>query len=120
MAVCREIEEGTGAEALLGSGCSIRYTMYRLASGAYFKYSGGGTPVFLEALGYGTEGKNDMGETYAFALGDRRALPVAVTLAMVGMKAKGALFEMHVLTALPLPRGGAADAVDCLQGGEGC
>lgn len=69
-----------------------RYTVYKLSSGAYFKYSSGGTPVLLYALGYGTEGKNDVGETYTFVMGDKAALPIAATLGMVGMRAGGALY----------------------------
>lgn len=65
--------------------------VYKLSSGAYFKYSSGGTPVLLFALGYGTEGKNDVGETYTFVMGDKEALPIAATLGMVGMRAGGAL-----------------------------
>ena len=49
----RELLEGTGPEALFGSVCDISYVVYRLASGAYYKYSSGGTPVFLFSLGYG-------------------------------------------------------------------
>jgi hypothetical protein len=66
-----------------------RYTVFKLSAGAYFKYSSGGTPVLLFALGYGTEGKNDVGETYDFVLGDEKALPAAATLGMVGMRVGG-------------------------------
>jgi hypothetical protein len=45
--------------------------------------------VLLYALGYGTEGKNDTGETYSFVLGDQKALPVAGTLGLVGMREGG-------------------------------
>lgn len=39
----REMEIGTGAnEVAIGSRCDISYAVYRLASGAYFKYSSGG------------------------------------------------------------------------------
>jgi hypothetical protein len=75
----------------VSSGGQCRYTVYKLSSGAYFKYSSGGTPVLLFALGYGTEGKNDVGETYTFVMGDKEALPIAATLGMVGMRAGGAL-----------------------------
>lgn len=66
-----------------------RYTVFKLSSGAYFKYSSGGTPVLLFALGYGTEGKNDVGESYTFVMGDKKALPVAATVGMVGMREGG-------------------------------
>lgn len=72
--------------------------MFRLASGAYFKYSSGGTPVLLYALGYGTEGKNDIGETYSFVLGDRTALPVAVTLGLIGLRVGGAFSTSAAVT----------------------
>jgi hypothetical protein len=42
------------------------YTVYRLSSGGYYKYSGGGTPVYMWSVGYGQEGKDDVGETYRF------------------------------------------------------
>lgn len=62
----REIETGSGREALFGSTCEITYIVYRLSSGAYFKNSGGGTPILLFALGYGFEGQADDGEVYRF------------------------------------------------------
>ena len=88
---CRELVTGTGNEAVLGAQCDIMYTVYKLASGAYFKYSSGGTPVLLFAKGYGTEGKDDVGDAYKLVLGDRTALPVAGTLGMMGMRAGGVL-----------------------------
>eukprot|EP00951_Prasinocladus_malaysianus_P046357 scaffold638201_cov46-Prasinocladus_malaysianus.AAC.1 len=51
----------------------ISYTVYRLASGAYYKYSSGGTPVYLWSVGYGNEGKDDVGTVYRFKLGERNA-----------------------------------------------
>ena len=41
----REILEGRGAEAVPGAVCDVMYVVYRLSSGAYYKYSSGGTPV---------------------------------------------------------------------------
>jgi hypothetical protein len=79
------------AQLFLSFKCvSKRYTIYKLSAGAYFKYSSDGTPVLLFALGYGTEGKNDVGDTYTFVLGDRKALPVAATLGLVGLRTGGA------------------------------
>jgi hypothetical protein len=78
-----------------------RYTVFKLSAGAYFKYSSGGTPVLLFALGYGTEGKNDVGETYDFVLGDDRALPVAAILGLLGMRVGGAPSSCRIL--LPFP-----------------
>ena len=46
--------------------CDVSYTVYRLSSGGYYKYSGGGTPVYMWSLGYGNEGRDDIGETYRF------------------------------------------------------
>jgi hypothetical protein len=40
-----------------GAVCQIRYTVYRLSSGAYFKESSGGKPVYMFSSGYGKEGK---------------------------------------------------------------
>jgi hypothetical protein len=82
----------------VSSGAQCRYTVYKLSSGAYFKYSSGGTPVLLFALGYGTEGKNDVGETYTFVMGDKEALPIAATLGMVGMRAGGVLLTWSAKT----------------------
>lgn len=62
----REIEKGTGKEAIVGGLCDIRYTVYRLSSGGYYKYSSGGTPVFLYSLGYGQQGQDDLGDVYRF------------------------------------------------------
>jgi hypothetical protein len=42
------------------------YTVYRLSSGGYYKYSSGGTPVYMWSVGYGQEGKDDVGDTYRF------------------------------------------------------
>eukprot|EP00803_Ostreobium_quekettii_P007037 evm.model.scf_447EXC.2 EVM.evm.TU.scf_447EXC.2 scf_447EXC:14068-17358(-) len=85
----REFLEGTGRSATAGSVCDITYIVYRLSSGAYFKYSSGGTPVLLFATGYGTEGKDDVGSTYRFRLAERNSLPAAATPAVVGMKEGG-------------------------------
>ncbi|KAG2450904.1 hypothetical protein HYH02_004736 [Chlamydomonas schloesseri] len=85
----RELLEGTGPEAQLGSICEVSYVVYRLSSGAYYKYSSGGTPVFLFSLGYGQEGKDDVGQTYRFRLGEPNSLPAAVTPALVGMRQGG-------------------------------
>eukprot|EP00798_Chlamydomonas_sp_ICE-L_P009432 gene9432-4064_t len=85
----REIETGTGPEAVTGSQCSISYIVYRLASGAYFKYASGGTPVFLWSLGFGQEGKDDLGDVYRFTLGALNSLPRAATPAVVGMRPGG-------------------------------
>jgi hypothetical protein len=52
----RALLEGTGPRAQIGDTCEITYVVYRLASGAYYKYSSGGTPVFLYSLGYGQVG----------------------------------------------------------------
>jgi hypothetical protein len=51
---------------VLGSECDIMYTVYRLSSGGYYKYSSGGTPVYMWSVGYGQEGKDDVGDTYHF------------------------------------------------------
>lgn len=83
-----------------------RYTVYKLSSGAYFKYSSGGTPVLLYALGYGTEGKNDVGETYTFVMGDKEALPIAATLGMVGMRAGGTPLSLNADVQLQRGRRG--------------
>uniref|UniRef100_A0A383WF78 peptidylprolyl isomerase n=1 Tax=Tetradesmus obliquus TaxID=3088 RepID=A0A383WF78_TETOB len=85
----REISVGSGPEALLGLECDISYTVYRLSSGGYYKYSGGGTPVYMWSVGYGQEGRDDLGDTYRFRLGDPSAVPSAVAAAMLGMRAGG-------------------------------
>ena len=60
------METGTGKEVQPAARCSISYIVYRLSSGAYFKYSSGGTPVYLFSMGYGYEGKDDVDNIYAF------------------------------------------------------
>ncbi len=50
----------------MGGLCDIRYTIYRLSSGGYYKYSSGGTPVFLFSLGYGQQGQDDLGDVHRF------------------------------------------------------
>jgi hypothetical protein len=54
----REVLTGTrGSPVVPGAVCQIRYTVYRLSSGAYFKESSGGKPVYMFSSGYGKEGK---------------------------------------------------------------
>eukprot|EP01023_Acetabularia_acetabulum_P055276 TRINITY_DN6368_c1_g1_i1.p1 TRINITY_DN6368_c1_g1~~TRINITY_DN6368_c1_g1_i1.p1 ORF type:complete len:215 (-),score=28.98 TRINITY_DN6368_c1_g1_i1:178-822(-) len=85
----RELLEGTGSQAFFGSPCEISYTVYRLSSGAYFKYSSGGTPVYMWSVGYGNEGKDDVGSTFSFILGELNAVPAAVSAGMEGMRQGG-------------------------------
>lgn len=80
----RELDVGTiGPEAVLDAICEITYTVYRLSSGAYFKYSSGGTPVLLFALGYGTEGKDDIGLAYRFRWAFPCQVPVGCPAAFI-------------------------------------
>lgn len=83
-----------GEEAMAGSRVDARYQVFRLSSGAYFKYSSGGTPVLLWSRGYGAEGRDDVGETISFVLGET-PLPRAVTPCVVGMK-KGSVRRILV------------------------
>ncbi|QDZ17549.1 peptidyl-prolyl cis-trans isomerase [Chloropicon primus] len=76
-------------EALPSSVCDICFVVYRLAPGAYFKYSSGGTPIYMFSQGYGNEGKDDVGSTFTFTLGDINSVPLAVANAMVGMREGG-------------------------------
>ena len=88
----RELDEGKSAGDVVaqkGDTLFVMYTVYRLAPGAYFKYSSGGTPIFMWARGYGTEGQDDVGATYKFVLGDKNSLPRAVSPALLGMKQGG-------------------------------
>lgn len=86
----REIEVGTKGNVVVpGATVEIKYTVWRLSSGAYFKESSGGKPVYLWSLGYAKEGKNDLGETYRLQLGEVDVLPPAVTPAVVGMRQGG-------------------------------
>ena len=84
----------------------ISYTVYKLSSGAYFKYSSGGTPIYLFSLGYGNEGKDDVGSTFTFTLGDREAVPLAVSNAVLGMRQGGV---RRVLISSFLGWGGSFD-----------
>jgi hypothetical protein len=100
---CAESSQSRSEETVMMTSSWLeicRYTVFKLSAGAYFKYSSGGTPVLLFALGYGTEGKNDVGETYDFVLGDERALPAAATLGMVGMRVGGPLLPRFLLHCL--------------------
>jgi hypothetical protein len=73
----RELDEGRvdGKVAAKGDTLYILYTVYRLAPGAYFKYSSGGTPIFLWSRGYGNEGQDDVGDPYRFVLGESDSVP---------------------------------------------
>ncbi|CAG9461710.1 unnamed protein product [Pedinophyceae sp. YPF-701] len=83
----RELQEGTGARtAEIGSVCEIAYTVYRLSSGAYYKYSSGGLPVMLFSFGTGKEIGDSVGDVYRFTLGEKNAVPAAVAAAMQGMR----------------------------------
>lgn len=86
----REILEGPdkGPTAELGDILELAYTVYRLSSGAYFKYSSGGTPVLLWSVGYGTEGQDDVGTVIRATLGSRD-LPLAATYALIGIREGG-------------------------------
>ena len=87
----RELDEGRvdGKVAAKGDTLYILYTVYRLAPGAYFKYSSGGTPIFLWSRGYGNEGQDDVGDPYRFVLGESDSVPRAVAPALVGMREGG-------------------------------
>mmetsp|Transcript_9184 Transcript_9184/g.18995 ORF Transcript_9184/g.18995 Transcript_9184/m.18995 type:complete len:157 (-) Transcript_9184:183-653(-) len=63
--------------------------MRSLSSGAYFKESSGGKPVYMWSLGYGKEGKNDLEALYRFKLTEPNSLPPAVVPAVVGMRQGG-------------------------------
>ena len=104
----RELDEGRvdGKVAAKGDTLYILYTVYRLAPGAYFKYSSGGTPIFLWSRGYGNEGQDDVGDPYRFVLGELDAVPRAVAPALVGMREGG---RRRVL--VPPQLGWTSDAV---------
>ena len=87
----RELDEGKpdGKIAQKGDTLFALYTVYRLAPGAYFKYSSGGTPIFLWSRGYGNEGQDDVGSTYKFVLGEPNSLPRAVAPPVLGMREGG-------------------------------
>jgi hypothetical protein len=87
----RELDEGRpdGKVAAKGDTLFILYTVYRLAPGAYFKYSSGGTPIFLWSRGYGNEGQDDVGSTYKFVLGEPGSLPRAAAPVALGMREGG-------------------------------
>jgi len=85
----REISTGTkGPVVQKGDVVEFTYIVYRLSSGAYFKYSSGGRPVLLYSYGYGNEGQNDVGDTWRATL-NTKDLPLAASAAMVGMRRGG-------------------------------
>ena len=87
----REYDEGVSGtkRCRKGSKVSILFKVFRLSSGAYFKYSSGGTAVLLWARGYGSEGLDDVGVPYTFILGEENSLPRAVAPVVVGMRQGG-------------------------------
>lgn len=85
----RELAAGEGEAAERGDVLDVQYKVFRLASGAYFKYSSGGTAIYMWSLGFGEEGKVDLGAVYRFELGKLRSMPAAATPAVVGMRPGG-------------------------------
>jgi len=87
----REYDEGVNGtkRCRKGSKVSILFKVFRLSSGAYFKYSSRGTAVLLWARGYGSEGLDDVGVPYTFILGEENSLPRAVAPVVVGMRQGG-------------------------------
>jgi FKBP-type peptidyl-prolyl cis-trans isomerase len=77
-----------GEEAVAGSRVDFAFKVYRLSSGAYFKFSSGGTPILLYGRGYGYEGRDDVGDFETATLGATK-LPRAVTPCVVGMRKGG-------------------------------
>ena len=76
--------------------CFVTPALPLYPSGAYFKYSSGGTPVFLWSRGYGAEGQDDVGDPYRFVLGEPNTLPRAVVPAMEGMRVARAVQVEHI------------------------
>ncbi|GBG62684.1 hypothetical protein CBR_g31701 [Chara braunii] len=72
----RERRKGTGEEITLGSICSVYYTIYKLNG------------YYVDSLGYGNEGKDDVGETFTFQYGAAK-LAKGARLGMAGMKVGG-------------------------------
>lgn len=99
----RELSQGSGDAVSLGQLCSISYTLYKLNG------------LYLDSLGYGKEGKNDVGETLTFQYGGGQ-VPRAIELGMQGMQAGG---KRRILVRpelgwisprlLPLPTSSAAE-----------
>jgi len=87
----REIESGDefAPVVAIGDTLEIQFTVYRLSSGAYFKYSSGGIPVLLFSLGTGKDFGDDVSRVYRFVLGQKRSLPLAATYALVGLHRGG-------------------------------
>lgn len=85
----RELAAGEGEAAERGDVLDVQYKVFRLASGAYFKYSSGGTAIYMWSLGFGEEGKADLGAVYRFELGKLRSMPAAATPAVVDMRPGG-------------------------------
>jgi len=79
-------DEGDAARA--GSRVDFAFKVYRLSSGAYFKYASGGTPILVYGRGYGYEGLDDVGDFATATLGTTR-LPRAVAPCVVGMRKGG-------------------------------
>ncbi|XP_024533156.1 peptidyl-prolyl cis-trans isomerase FKBP16-1, chloroplastic-like isoform X2 [Selaginella moellendorffii] len=72
----RELDAGSGRTVAPGDVVSVQYVIYRLNG------------MYLDSLGYGNEGKDDVGEVLTFQLGGK-TVPRAVELGMEGMKLGG-------------------------------
>ncbi|KAJ7519728.1 hypothetical protein O6H91_20G053600 [Diphasiastrum complanatum] len=72
----RELEPGTGRRVSLGYIVSVQYIIYKMNG------------LYLDSLGYGKEGKDDVGETLTFQFG-KNLVPKAVELGMEGMQLGG-------------------------------
>ncbi|KAG6551155.1 hypothetical protein Mapa_007390 [Marchantia paleacea] len=69
----RELERGTGRPVATGDSVSIYYTISRLNG------------YYLDSMGYGKEGKNDVGEALKFQYG-KGLVPEAIEGGMEGMR----------------------------------
>ncbi|KAH7447571.1 hypothetical protein KP509_01G112300 [Ceratopteris richardii] len=99
----RELNQGSGDPISVGELCSVSYTIYRLNG------------LYLDSLGYGKEGKDDLGETFTFQYGSGQ-VPKAIELGMEGMRIGGKRrilvspeFGWTSTQLLPFPTSSAAE-----------
>eukprot|EP00897_Mesotaenium_endlicherianum_P010539 jgi/Mesen1/9513/ME000637S08961 len=72
----RELEPGTGREVTGGDAVQIYYTLFTLNG------------FYVDSVGYGKEGKNDVGETFNFIFGSSKVAR-GVQMGMEGMRVGG-------------------------------
>lgn len=72
----RELQTGTGRQVEFGDIIAISFTIYRVNG------------LYVDSVGYGNEGKDDVGDTFTFKFGSTK-MPQGVEMGMQGMRVGG-------------------------------